>query len=200
MALASYAFFTLAELKSYIGVVATDDDRDATLEAIGNAACRFILDRSERELAPAGSAGEDRRIGYKGGRTLRLAPWDIRSIESIVVDPDGDSPTTLVAGTDYIGEPVEQTQGVFDRITLARELHVGPLGVTVVEVTGEWGFPAVPADARTAALRLADAVWEADVAPGATDRDFGEAILAAVPNDVLDTCDRLSRGITVLGV
>lgn len=117
----------------------------------------------DREFAPV-STGVTRRfflepwdLGYR----VEFAPYDCQSVSSVVLNPEQSAPLTLVgsgATPDYVLEPLTPKYSVYSR------LHVTPFlpifssfalrfGYPQVDVTGTWGFPSVPAEARIACIQ-----------------------------------------------
>jgi hypothetical protein len=125
-----------------------------------------------REFTPTTSTA--RVFEWDGcSRRVSLAPYDLRTATSVVMDSDSTSPTTLAA-TSYRLAPVPASFGVYTRLELAYDLSLPAPSVSWtrrrVQVTGDWGFAAVPADVQQACLLYVAAVIRRDV------QAFGSAL------------------------
>lgn len=134
---------------------ATDTAQDALIETLINSVSHAIMVYTNREFVPPDPATKARSFRYNGGGVLDLAPYDVRSVTQVRVDTDTSNPTTL-SSDHYRLVPITAPDGVYTQLHL-RSVRVG-LTTTeefpvfrVVEVTGTWGFAAVPANVELAA-------------------------------------------------
>jgi hypothetical protein len=203
--LAADALTSLEATVAFLGIEPEDvtDRLEDVLVRLINSASGYVRDTAEREFVTTlGNGGVGtRRFDYDGTRILRIDPFDLRvdTDLEIVIDPGG-SPTTLAAN-EFRPKPTAAPHGVYDRIMLANEYPVGPIG-GVVAVTGTWGFPVVPDEIVDAVHRIIDSVFDRDLAVASEAFDDVPTSLdtVRVPFDVIDTCTRWQRGIAALGV
>jgi hypothetical protein len=81
-----------------------------------------------------------------------------------VLDPAGTGEYTVAAG-DWQLQPITNPDGVYDRIHLANGItSSSKFGRTIVRVTGDWGWSAVPADVRGWTLEMVEDRWKQDFA------------------------------------
>lgn len=144
---------SLEKAKRAIGIIGTA--RDGVLTEAIVAATELIITEYEREFLPTAEA--TRRFTARG-RWLDLAPFDLRVATAITRDPDGTA-TALTAGTDYTAIPTSPQHGVITALELT-----APAGETdaVVEITGSWGFAAVPEPVQRACIETVRAITRAD--------------------------------------
>ena len=135
--------------------LATDTSVDTKVDELISQASAQIMQYVNREFAPA-SSGLTRR--FRIGRSYRatLAPYDLRSVTSVTINPDGDSPQEL-ATTDYELRPFVSRYGVYGWLHLSRVYALSApeimrFGHAYVDIEGDWGFPYVPDDVRRACV------------------------------------------------
>jgi len=125
--------------------------RDARIAGLIVAASQMLNQQLDRELTPQSTALTRRfRVAYEGddlhaGQEVDLAPYDLRSASSVVLHPESSSPTTLVANTDYVLEPLNAPDtGTYTRLKLSDLLvysstfQIG-FGYANLDITGNWG-------------------------------------------------------------
>lgn len=185
MALEDFALITLEDAKAYIGV--EDDDRDEQIEGLIDAASEWIIDTAQQEFAPAGAAGETRRIEYRGGGVISVAPYSLRAVTAVVIDPTDQQ--VVPEAWQLRSAPKGRRGGVYNRIALsARYAATGHVaGVTTVDVTGTWGWAEPPKSIERACRRLVEMWFNAEIA-FASDGYDGEPVRVpmGVPLDVKD--------------
>lgn len=146
---------TLAEVKTHLEISNSDTARDTMIVALIPAASRAIMGRCQRELAPR-TASATRRFQVTS-RVVDLAPYDLRTVSSVTLDPAGAA-TVLVADVDYALAGYRAYTGTYLLLSLARGLawqstHYDSFGHSVVDVAGAWGAwdtDDVPEDIRRA--------------------------------------------------
>lgn len=143
-----------------------------TEDTISRASAAIRWSAFGREFTPSTAAARDFLWdGYC--LDLDLAPYDLRTVTSIVVDPDDGSPTTLTAAQ-YRLRPIPATHGVYTKVKLSATLSVPTPGPAfddrVVRITGDWGFASVPGDVQHACLMYIAAVVRGEV------QAFGSAL------------------------
>ena len=143
----SAALCTIADVREFMQKPATDEAQDPLIESLILRASAAIMNWTQREFAPA-TAGLARTFTYRGGGVLDLAPYELRSATSVVLDYGGASPLTLTADTDYtLDDPA--VDGVYSQVWLPNHDVTDTPGkrtVRRVQITGNWGWSTVPAD------------------------------------------------------
>lgn len=138
---------TLAAAKAFLDL--GTNVRDTVVASEITRASRAITVHCQREFAPTDN--QARAFAWDGAPTLDLAPYDLRAAAQIVVGTDDPPSQTVLAAADYRLRPKPNPDGVYQTIRVSRNpaLWLWP-GRTFPErevtVTGDWGFPAVPAD------------------------------------------------------
>lgn len=144
---------TLAQVKEYLGE--TTGDYDGLIGRLISAASEEFHRRAGREFLPVGSNPQARtfdrpkadELGRVHFRVGDLAA-DPTSVE--LHDEDGNLRLALGAG-DYVLLPRARKPGhPYTRIRLHRRIAVLP--TDVLELTGDFGFPAVPENVRQAVI------------------------------------------------
>lgn len=184
MALEDYALISRENAKAYIGV--TDDDRDDQIDDLINAASEWIIETAEQEFAPS-IDDETRRIEYRGDGVISVAPYSLRAVSAVVIDPDDLA--TVPESWQLRYAPKGKRSGVYDRIMLpSRYAASGAVqGVGYVDVTGNWGWASVPTPIARTCRRLVEMWFNAEIA-FASDGYEGEPVRVpmGVPLDVQD--------------
>jgi hypothetical protein len=144
---------TLVEYKAAIGAQ-TVGQRDEMIQEAITAASALLAVTYEREWVAPTPATLTRRFPVVDG-VIDLAPHDARSIDSIVLDPDGAG--TPVAPSDIQALPLPSVHGVTTHLEL-----VDTPPATVADVTGTWGFATVPVIVRRACIETVRAMTRAD--------------------------------------
>ena len=116
------------------------------------------MNEVDREFAPA-TASATRRFRVDG-LTINLAPYDLRTVTSMSLNPETASPATLTVTTDYQLLPIGGTSGgTFTSVRLSGLLAslfqsstVFAFGYALLDVNGAWGFSSVPADVNRACV------------------------------------------------
>lgn len=157
----------------------TDTSRDDLIEWYIPAASSAIIDEYQREFVPTSTA-VTRRFEFSSYNHIDLAPYDLRSVTSVVIGPETTVPTTLTTDQ-YTLWPVTPKHNVYTSLRLSRWVTLDPTswiryGTHYVDVTGNWGWPSIPPNVRRA-CSLTVASWMR--------RDFGSLNLGDV-GDVRD--------------
>ena len=160
------SYVALSELKSALGITGSTDDDFLNL-AIDSAE-ESIDDLCGRVFTAAGSAS---------ARTYRAQPYlavtdDVSTLTGLVVktDTSGDGTfDTTRASTDYQVEPLNNlTKGRSVNNLRAVGSYTFPVygdGLASVEVTADWGWPAVPDSIKQATLMLAARLYSRKASP-----------------------------------
>lgn len=191
---------TLADVRSMLQKQGTEVDQDSLLQALIGRASRAIMRYCEREFAPQTSAAT--RIfeidGDWGNAFLSLAPYDLRTVTSVKMDTDLGAGFTLTAA-EYRLFPRPAKDGVYYALRF-RPMSFGTSArfgdVREVQITGDWGFPAVPDDIRHAAIVTVDDWFRRDVAAFSTTFNLNTDSLSvpqALPRGVVPILDTYRR-------
>lgn len=167
-------YCTVETLKSRLGIPLTDTVDDFELHGACFAASRWIERYCERIFYR--TASEARTFEPTGLYLLRLPEYcDLVSVTTLKTDASGDGTfETTWQATDYQLRPVNPTAGPETKPytevkavgTLIFPLPVPTLMRTdLVQVTGVWGWPSVPAAIRQAAAVLAAETFKLKDAP-----------------------------------
>lgn len=154
------AYATLAEFKTWVGI--TDSTDDANLEACLNSASRWIDSYCGRRFWLDSSAVART---FEATDQFLLSIDDLGSTTGLIVkldqDRDGTFETNLSA-SDYLllpddaptahpeAEPYNQIQAVGSYVYPLR--YPGMTRTALVQITGKWGWPAVPDSVKTACM------------------------------------------------
>lgn len=206
MALSSKALTTISAAREFVLRDTTEDTQDPKLERLINAYSSAIFAYTEREWRPHADAAS-RVFLYNGSGFLSLAPYDLRTLTSLVLYTD--LPTserrTLIAGTTTVeGEyrlgPSNRTpEGTYQYLDITTLGLLSPWWHTTlrrragyeVTVTGNWGIAdtidELPDDVELACLiAVADAYrnpvgYQSETVGGVT---INEALAPAGSYDV----------------
>lgn len=145
----------------------TTSDYDALIQILVTAGSYALQRRCQREFLPRSTA-TTRRFVVRQAR-VNLAPYDLISATSVVFDPTGATPKTLIAGTDYLldppggalGSPTDGSQPISLELLLSNAYNISSttsnyFGYSLLDITGSWGafasLSTVPPDLRRAAV------------------------------------------------
>jgi hypothetical protein len=167
-------YVTAAELKAYLGIGDTVDDTAIT-NAV-NAASRSIEQHCNRQFNQ--STGTARSFAAADSYRLDLPGYsDVVSVSALAADEDGDGVfETVWSAADYQLRPINPA-GAPETLPYTQIRAVGsrafpvvgcwPQGLrdNLVQVTGVFGWPAVPAAAKQACYLLAAEIFKLRDAP-----------------------------------
>lgn len=157
--MAAHDLTDLATVRSYLQKQTGDVGQDAIINVFISAASRLILAEFEREFAPVTAAATRRFELDVEEPYLDLAPYDLRTLTSLTIDPQDGGPV-LVEHDDFRLKPRPAKDGVVTGV----EFHRLPTNTTrgtrhrLVDIAGAWGFAAVPEDVKHWAT-LACVIW-----------------------------------------
>jgi hypothetical protein len=164
------ALCTRADVARLIPGYSDDESTDGVLEDLIAAESQTWLTQTGREFVPL-SAGSSTRtfdlsVANRDSRTLRIG--DASTVTAVGIKDQTGTVTETVLSTDYTLMP--RTRQAWEPIT-ALSFPSGSLipatltaGYTV-DVTGTWGFPAVPDDVRVAVARMVLVRYVTSTAP-----------------------------------
>ncbi len=191
---------TLAEVRGFLAYRTGWTDRDPILADLITRASQTIIREVGREFAPASNNlvrtfPVNVRRDYDTGCddmiprdrwdnvVVSLRPYDLRAATQIRLHPESTTPTVLAAG-DYALQPIGSEFGTFRSVVLSRGVTVwsdlaSQFGYAQVEITGNWGFAAVPDDVKQACIETVASWMERDVAGLALETEDGRALPVA---------------------
>lgn len=190
---------TLADVRGRRSTPVAQTGQDAEVSRLITAVSAAISREVEREFIPTDD--ETRTFTYDpgDGDTLSLNPYDLRTITALQLNPDDTPPTTLDP-TDYRLHPYPSLHGTFTAVRLRPSVVIpnATWGSTLVEITGDWGFAAVPADVREAAIvsvvhNMRTTVGQYSIADGAGGESRYERVeIPQAAKDLLNPYRRMS--------
>lgn len=150
---------TREQVKDATGITGTD--YDANVDELIAAATNAIMLKYGREFMPQSSALT--RTFRARNRLIDLAPYDLRSVTSVILHPEDSAPETLVASTSYVLLPLDgdRMTSTYLQLRIADDIgldsdFVARFGFAQVQITGNWGVWAntkdVAADVNRAAV------------------------------------------------
>lgn len=151
---------TLADVREYTQMSSGQTDQDALVSTYITQVSTAIQRWCGREFAPVTGSGDtptSRKFRYIGGGYLYFAPYDLQDVDTVQIDTDTDSPTTLTENDDFYLLPINQNDGVYTHMELrnlspsSRSSAVDYTPTRQITVSGIWGFSAVPDDVVLAA-------------------------------------------------
>lgn len=168
----------------YVPAYSSVDQTDQTIVAFITAQSELFQEDADREIAQRSEDPETRRftVTELEGRSRRVAIGDLSTIEDVTVTlfgSGGDEDEDLAADYVPLYEGKRAATAGWKPITeLAFPRRIGDspdiCQGKVVEVTGIWGFPAVPAFVREAVAARVILRYLTDVAVAGT--DFANAL------------------------
>lgn len=150
---------TVDSVRQFMQFSAADTEQDAIIAATITRASRAIMRDCQREFKTTVPDGTAREFEYAGNGFLDLSPFDLRTLTTVEVDSDTDTPTTL--GVDQFRlYPFPTPEGVYTalRLDVFWRGAFNRWPVRRVRVTGNWGWDAVPEDVEQACI-ICCAIW-----------------------------------------
>lgn len=154
---------TVAAVRAFLQIPGTDDEQNAIIVALIKRASRVIQVWTSREFAPADNVTRSFLCG-RHGHMIDLAPFDLRAATAVVYDTDPPGRELTLTTSDYRLGPVNSRDGVYQWISLHRGRWPRWRRDTVISITGDWGFPQVPADIEDACIKTVGIWLKRDVA------------------------------------
>jgi hypothetical protein len=153
--MAAYDLTTLSKVREYLQIPSAQTDQDALISTLITQASTLIMRYTGREFAPT-STSTARKFMYRYGAYVPFAPYDLRSVDSVQIDTDTSTPTTLTTDN-YRLLPITTQTGTYTGMQL-RSMRVAPKSSVYdyenyreVTVAGSWGFSTIPDDVIIAA-------------------------------------------------
>jgi hypothetical protein len=180
---------SLQEARDFCGLSDVEHtEMNTELAALVTSASRLIGVYTGREFAAiAGSA--TRVFTFYGGSKLLLNERSLRTVTSVEIDTDTDTPTTLVANTDYYLLPRGgDRDGVYTSMQLV-SCEPSTKDWREIEITGTWGYSSVPEDIKTACKFIVKHMYQ-NISPNAGGFDdssdrFGISAMPTISRQLL---------------
>lgn len=134
---------TVTAVREFLQKPGSDTSQDSVIANLISRASRAILTDIGIEGAP--TAETSHVFVYTGGARLNMAPYVAQSVDSVVMDSDGSSPSTL-ATDGWALRPKPPRDGVYRYLRLPGAGYGESSTEREVTVTGVWGWPTVPHD------------------------------------------------------
>lgn len=150
----------ISEVREHLQIKSSDRNPDDLLGRLVAAASTAITRYCDREFTPTSAAT---RIFPVRDCLVDLAPYDLRTVTTMLLHPEESTPTTLTANSDYVLEPLPSVTGTYTRVRLYEALpfhstFASRFGFARLSIAGAWGMASVPEDVRYAAKQQA-ATW-----------------------------------------
>lgn len=151
---------SLSDVRAELELPAADTTRDTLISSVITACSRAIQTYCQREFKTETNGSTTRRFKVPNlAYVVDLAPYDLRTVTTVVIHPESSSATTLTATTEYQLAPVTLVD-TYQQIKISpwvAQMHVGDtprrFGYTLVDVTSStWGFASIPEDVKRAAI------------------------------------------------
>lgn len=160
---------SVADVRQVLQKPDADQNQDSILGWLITIASAEVERHAQREFTPTTAATRD--FVWRHGAVLDLAPYDLRTVTTLTLDPDV-APGTVVPAANYRLRPKPNKDGVYQWVQF-REDSLNGFVEREVRIVGDWGFATVPAEAKMAtAITVADWFREKVAAFGTT---FNEA-------------------------
>lgn len=176
---------TLASVRAFLELPATDTSRDTLFGTLITQASDVIARHCGREFAPAATATRTLRFDptaravANGPARIDLYPYDLRTITTAHLHYGHADQVALTAGTDIVLEPANHvTGGAHTAVLIAPGANLtggatfANFGYSELRINGGWGFSAIPEDVEYAANLTVSSWLRRDIA--AYDIDAGE--------------------------
>jgi hypothetical protein len=165
---------TLSDVRQALEMPTSDTTRDALIGSLITIYSQAIMNEVNREFAPiTGSVGTPTTRRFKlelGSFRLDLDPYDLQTVSSVVVAPEGSSPQTLTDVTEFQAQPVTKADGTYTSIEFSHLLTsiftsttAVRFGYCLVDVSGVWGFPSIPAPVKDACILSVTSAMRRDI-------------------------------------
>jgi hypothetical protein len=204
---------TLSDVRASLEIPVADTSRDTLISTLITAASDAIMNDCDREFAPV-TASATRRFRIDGLR-VDLAPFDLRTVTTMTINPEGSSPTVLNATTDYQLLPIGAPSGTYTSVQLSGFLAslygsatLYAYGYALLDINGAWGFSSVPTDVNRACVITVGSWLRKDVSAllSGSELDLGGGLAPSFPStmeipnaarDILGPFYRLQQWVIV---
>ena len=197
---------TLANVRAFLQKETADTAQDAEINTLITSVSQQIIEYCAREFAPA-TANATRRFRVNNS-FVDLVPYDLRNTTSgvagitVTLNPESTTPTVLVAGTDYMIEPLNgATGGTYLEVRLSNAQTLVSstyqnFGYALLDITADWGMSSIPADVVQAAVESVAIRLRRDVSAFSTTFSLDESRLErpeALPRSVVSALAQYRR-------
>lgn len=182
---------SLDAARKFLQLQTTETELDEILEDTITRCSREIANEFEREFAPPVTA-DPRALQFKphpcgASRIVNLAPWDLRTVTSVIVDQGLATQQTLTTSQYELTWHDRRTQTY-----LALELRDVLPDVNrrrrTLTITGDWGLDKIPEDLELGCLLFVKTVMRLDVqAFASTSMALGDDLAGASPGNPFPT-------------
>lgn len=171
---------TTAQVKADLEI--TVSTWDTLIASLISSASVAIMRRSSREFAPQTSAST--RDVRATGRVVDLAPYEVRTVTSVVLDPASANTTLTTSQYQLVAAPNTSTTSVLLRIgeSVALPYALTEFGGFTVRIVGDWGAwstATVPDDVRRACIVTVGSWMDRAVAEYGVDTGDGRGVSPA---------------------
>lgn len=149
---------TLADVRLAMETQTDDTALDTEISALIPIASALIMRETGREFAPAVSAAT-RTIAYRPNARglVQFGAYDLRAATTVTLNPEAAAPLALTADTDYQLLPVGKPDGVYTHMRLYSGVEMisdtlTRFGFAQLSILGDWGWAAVPGQAKQACV------------------------------------------------
>jgi hypothetical protein len=166
----SVGYTSLADVKARLGMGTVAGTADAIMSTIVAEVNSWLDGRLGRHVGPGGSATRT----YDGdGSGLLYVRDGVQAVYSLTLYDGTRGASTSIAATDYYLDPLPHLRRPGEPafyVTMspnpAGSYSRFPVGKRTVEVTGLWGWPAVPLELQAVATKCAVADWRGRASAG----------------------------------
>lgn len=142
---------SIADVRAFLQKQDPDTEQDAILSRLIETASKAVMTYTEREFAPI-ATNTQRLFYYRGSGVLNLAPYDLQSATTpvIQIDSANGSGGTILGTDEYLLYPRPAKDGVYNWLRL-NPFASSPSSRFLdreVAITGSWGWPSIPDDVK----------------------------------------------------
>jgi len=157
------ALVGLREAKDWLQSQTVNTSNDLDLVRVINDISDRMYEESEREFKSFDGGGSAVRIFDPNGYwPVRIGDLSTTPTLVRILDKDGNSLATVAAGDQILRPRVRRPWQPITSLQFTQDV-IEPRWSDQIEVTGVWGFPAVPGNVRQAVLEAVAAVMDRDV-------------------------------------
>lgn len=188
---------TLAEAREYLQKPAGQTGSDDAISSLITRASAVIQREIDTFITP--NEATTHTVAWDGSSRITLLPYVMRSLQTVTLDPDEDSETTLDS-TQYRLGPEPAKDGVYSVIELdytAIPTYSGVFPTRRAEIAGYYGYATVPDGLKHACLMTIAAWYRGGVAAFSSayqDADGGDAArVELIPRDAFRVLNQWRR-------
>jgi hypothetical protein len=157
---------SLDAAREFLGLQTAETELDEVLEATITRCSRELANEFEREFAPPVTAAtrtlQFQPHPYGASWLVNLAPWDLRSVTSVIVDQGLTTQLTLTSSQWELAWHDRRTQ-TYLALELRDVLPDTNRRRRTLTVAGDWGLSEVPEDIELGCLLYVKTVMRLDV-------------------------------------